>query len=308
MDEPAIARERAQNLWKSYARKFPPIDHATRLDSMPEHDFEDIGGLATAKEELLTYACAATNPEVYGHWGTLPPSALLLIGRRGVGKNLLAGALATRTDTAFLNVSVPRLVMEILQDGGKAGELLAGWVQMLGEMPPVTLFFDELEFSQVQDIGSQRSDLPIGPIMDFLLELVDRSVAADDSLVVGASAHPETLRPAFLAPGRFERVVEVNPIYPDDIVATLAVHVRTAEKRAGRALFENVDWEHVVSRYRQPAPGDWIRILHAVLRRKARCEAAGEEVELVRTADFLAEVERVRHTDTQLLPVGGTYI
>jgi ATP-dependent 26S proteasome regulatory subunit len=308
MDDKAIARERAQNLWKSYARKLPPIERATRLDPAPERDFDDIGGLAAAKEELLTYACAATNPEVYGHWGTLPPSALLLIGRRGVGKHLLAGALAKRTGTAFLNVSVPRLVMEMLQAGGKAGELLSGWVQMLGEMPPVTLFFDELEFAQVQDIGSQRTDLPIGPIMDFLLELVDRSVGADDSLVVGASAHPETLRPAFLAPGRFERVVEVNPIYPDDIIAALAVHARAAEKRAERTLFEGVDWEHVVSRYRQPAPGDWIRILHAVLRRKARCEAAGEEVDLVRTADFLAEVERVRHTDTRLVPTGGNYI
>lgn len=308
MDDLAIARERASNLWKSYARKFPPIDRATRLEPVPEHDFDDIGGLAAAKDELLTYACAATNPEVYGHWGTLPPTALLLIGRRGVGKHLLAGALAKRTGTAFLNVSVPRLVMEMLQGGGKAGELLAGWEQLLTEMPPITLFFDELEFSQVQDIGTQRTDLPIGPIMDFLLELMDRSVAADRSLVVGASAHPETLRPAFLAPGRFERVVEVNPVYPEDIVAALALHARAAEKRAERTLFESVDWEHVVSRYREPAPGDWVRILHAVLRRKARCEAAGEEVDMVRTEDFLVEVERVRHTDTRLLPPGGNYI
>jgi ATP-dependent 26S proteasome regulatory subunit len=308
MDDPAIARERAQNLWNSYARKFPPIDRATQLDPAPARDFGEIGGLASAKEELLTYACAATNPEVYGHWGTLPPSALLLIGRRGVGKHLLAAALAKRTGTAFLNVSVPRLVMEMLQGGGKAGELLAGWVQMLEEMPPITLFFDELEFSQVQDIGSQRTDLPIGPIMDFLLELMDRSVAASGSLVVGSSAHPQTLRPAFLAPGRFERVVEVTPIYPDDIVAALAVHATAAEKRAERTLFENVDWEHVVSLYREPPPGDWIRILHAVLRRKARCEAAGEEVDVVRTEDFLAEVERVRRTDTRLVPAGGNYI
>jgi SpoVK/Ycf46/Vps4 family AAA+-type ATPase len=264
--------------------------------------------LAAAKEEILTYACAATDPEVYGRWGTLPPSAILLIGRSGSGKSLLGRALATKTDMAFLTVSVPRLVMEVLQAGGKVGELLAGWAHALSEMPPVTIFFDELEFSQAQDIGTQRTDLPIGPIMDFLLELVDRTVASDDVLVIGSSAHPQTLRPAFLAPRRFERVVEVNPVFPDDVVAALAIHAAAAEKRAERTLFQGVDWAQVVIRYRQPSTGDWIRIMHAALRRKARCEAAGEDVDLVGTDDLLNEVDRVRRTDTHLVPTGGNYI
>jgi ATP-dependent 26S proteasome regulatory subunit len=308
MEDLAIQRERVHNLWNSFARKFPPVDHATWVDPVPEFDFDQIGGLAPAKEELLTYACAATNPEVYSHWGTLPPSALLLIGRRGAGKHLLAHALATRTGTSFLRVSVPRLVLEVLQAGGKLGELLGDWRQSLAELPTTTVFFDELEFSQAQDIGTHRTDLPIGPIMEFLLELVDRTIDVEGSLVVGASAYPQTLRPAFLAPNRFERVVEVNPIFPDDIVEALAIHAAKAEKRAGRRLFEAVDWTHVVSRYRQPSTGDWVRIMHAALRRKARCEAAGEEVTPVGTEDLLEEVERVRRADTRLLPAGGTYI
>jgi ATP-dependent 26S proteasome regulatory subunit len=308
MDDPAIRRERINNLWNSFARKFPQVNHATKIEPEPNMVFEEIGGLATAKEEILTYACAATDPEVYGRWGTLPPSAILLIGRGGSGKSLLARALATATETAYLTVSVPHLVMEVLQAGGKVGELLGGWDQALLEMPPVTVFFDELEFSRAQDIGTQRTDLPIGPIMDFLLELVDRTVAAEDVLVIGSSAHPQTLRPAFLSPRRFERVVEVNPIFPDDVVAALAIHAAAAEKRAERTLFEAVEWGHVVSRYRQPSTGDWIRIMHAALRRKARCEAAGEQVDLVGTDDLIHEVDRVRRTDTHLVPSGGNYI
>lgn len=308
MGDPAIRRERVQNLWNSFARKFPQVDHATCMEAAPDLDFDRIGGLAAAKEELLTYACAATSPEVYGRWGTMPPSAILLIGRRGAGKHLLANALATRTGTPFLSVSVPRLVLEILHATGKAGELLSAWDQTLGELPQATVFFDELEFSQAQDIGTQRMDLPIGPIMDFLLELVDRTIAVDGSLVVGSSSYPQSLRPAFVAPSRFERVVEVNPIFPDDIVEALAIHAAGAEKRAGRRLFEAVDWTHVVSRYRQPSTGDWVRIMHAALRRKARHEAAGEEVSLVGTEDLLEEVERVRRADTRLLPAGGTYL
>lgn len=308
MVDTAIQQERTQNLWASYARKFSPVAGATHMESASNLDFDQVGGLADAKEELLTYACAATNPDFYTRWGTFPPSALLLIGRQGVGKALLANALATRTGTAFLRVSVPRLVLEVMHSDGGMGELIAGWKQALNETAPVTVFFDELEFSQAQDIGTQRIDLPIGQIMDFLLELVDRTIDVEKTMVVGSTAHPNTLRPAFVAPGRFERVVEVTLKFPEDIVESLAIAATAAEKRAGHALFEKVEWLEVAERYRQASTGDWVRILHAVLRRKARREASGEEVTLVRTADLLSEVERVRHATTRLGPVGGTYI
>lgn len=308
MDDPAIRRERLQNLWRSFTRKHPPAEHATGLDPEPDLPFEDIGGLAAAKEEILTYACAATDPDVYRRWGTQPPTALLLIGSRGAGKSLLARALASRARMPFLTVSVPRVVLEVVQSGSKVGELLGAWAHALDDLGPTTVFFDELEFSQVQDIGTQRTDLPIGPIMDFLLELVARTVAAEGSLVLGSTSYPQSLRPAFLAPGRFERVVEVTPVFPEDVVEALGIHARHAEKRAGRDLFEDVDWTQVVTRYRQPSTGDWVRILHGTLRRKARLEAAGEAVSPVSTADLLREVDRARHADSRLLPAGGTYL
>jgi ATP-dependent 26S proteasome regulatory subunit len=308
VDERVIRRERVQNLWNSTARKFPPLEQAARIDPEPAFDFDEIGGLASAKEELLTYACGATSPEIYTRWGTMPPSGLLLLGRRGAGKHLLAHALATRAGTPFIHVSVPHLVLEIVHGGGNVGELLVGWSQVLDDLPTITVFFDELEFSQAQDIGVQRTDLPIGPIMDFLLDLVDRTTGIEGVLAVGSTSYPESLRPAFVAPGRFERIVEVSPRFPEDVVAALAIHARAAEKRAGRRLFEGVDWQQVVTGYSQPSTGDWVRILHAALRRKARCEAAGEDVGSVGTEDLLAEVERARRAEARLLVAGGTYL
>ena len=236
-------------------------------------------------------------------------SGLLLIGQRGVGKTLLASALATRTDTSFLQIHVPRLVIDLLHGGGKAGELMAIWSQSLAEMPPLTVFFEELDFLQTEELGARRSDLPQGPIMDFLLDLVDRTITVKTTLAVASTSHPETLRQAFVMPGRFERIVEVVPIFPDDIVAALGIHAARAEKTAGRALFEGVDWPQVVTQYREPAPGDWIRLMHATLRRKARCEAAGEPVTLVTTQDLLDEVERARGARKHLPAAGaGTYL
>jgi len=305
MSDRDVRRERTQNLWASAERKLPVLARATILDPDPQTTFEQIGGLASAKDELETYACAATHPDVYERWGTFPTSGLLLIGQRGVGKTLLASALAARTESGFLRILVPRLVIELLHSGGKAGEIVGGWAQALSELPPTTVFFEELEFLQTEEIGARRVDLPAGPIMDFLLELIDRTIETSSTLVIASTSHPETLRRAFVVSGRFERIVEVNPVFPDDVVAALALHARDAEKRAGRPLFDEIDWTEVVQQFREPPTGDWIRLMHATLRRKARCEAAGESVSPVSVQDLLEEVERWRRTRRQLPADGG---
>jgi ATP-dependent 26S proteasome regulatory subunit len=309
MEDASIRVERAQNLWSSFTRKFEPVARATQLDPDPQIELSQIGGLAAAKDEILTYACAATDPAVYSRWGTYPPSGLLLIGRRGVGKRLLAKSLATLTRSSFIVVAVPRLVLEVIHEGGKVGELVAGWSQALSEIPPSTILFHELEFSQAHEIGARRPDLPVGPVMDFLLDVVDRTVAADSHLVVGSTNHPDTLRQAFLQPGRFERLVEVTPAYPGDIVEALAIHSAASEKRAGHTLFDSIDWKSVVERFREPSTGEWIRIVHAVLRRKARCEASGETTTNVTTQDMLDEVDRFRQANNQIaVPQSGNYV
>ena len=158
MEDRTIHKERSQNIWSSFGRKFEAVAQATSLDPLPEFDLANIGGLAGPKEEIQTYACAATNPEIYQQWGTIPPTGILLIGNRGVGKRLLAKALASLTNTAFLTVNVPRFVIEVIHRGGKVGELVAGWSQALEEMPPVTVLFHELEFLEP---GSSAAAGPI---------------------------------------------------------------------------------------------------------------------------------------------------
>jgi ATP-dependent 26S proteasome regulatory subunit len=309
MEDRAILRERAQNIWGSFARKFEPLAQSARLEAMPTQDLSRIGGLVDAKDEIQTYASAATDPDVYARWGTHPPSGVLLFGRRGVGKELLARSLASLTQTSFLSVAIPKLVLEVIHRSGKVGELVTGWSGALAEMPPLTVLFNELEFLQAEEIGTRRLDLPVGPVMDFLLDLVDRAIAVDHVLVVGSTSHPDTLRRAFTQPGRLERVVEVSPSYPADIIETLRIHAADAEKLAGRPLFDQIDWQQVVGAVAiQPMPGDWVHILHSVLRRKARCEAAGDRVTPVSTADFREEVDRFQKANSRLAAPTGNYV
>ena len=308
MTDRRIQADRAANIWSSFQRNVDPLARGATIVPAPVIDADAIGGLASAKEEILTYAYAQTSPEVYGRWGTFPPSAMLMIGRAGSGKTLLAEYLAARTETAFVRVDVPRMVLDVIHGAPKIGELVQGWSAALDEMPPVTIFFDELQFAHAHEMGNRAAELPTGPIMDFLFELIDRSLSVDDCLVIASTSHPDSLPQAFLSPGRFERVVEVNPIFPDDIVDALDIHARSAESRAGRAIFDELDWGKIVDNTREPSIGDWIRILHAVLRRKARLDAAGEAPGHVSQGDFKSEISRFRQANTRIRTDGGNYL
>jgi ATP-dependent 26S proteasome regulatory subunit len=308
MSDRSLLADRAANIWSSFQRNIDPLARGATLIPAPDIPFSQIGGLASAKEEILTYAYAQTSPDVYGRWGTFPPSAMLMIGRRGCGKSLLAEALAAQTETAFVRVDVPRIVLDVIHGAPKIGELIQGWSAALDEMPPVTVFFDEIEFSRAHDMGDRASELPVGPIMDFLFELIDRSLSVKDCLVIASTSHPDTLPEAFLSPGRFERIVEVNPVFPADVVEALRIHAVAAESRAGRPIFGECDWSGVVDNTREPSIGDWVRILHAVLRRKARLDAAGESPDQVTREDFAQEISRFRQANTRIRTDGGNYL
>ena len=303
-----LERKRAANLWEPFARKVPPVAKACLFSASPTVHFGDIGGLEDAKDEVLTYACAATEPEIYSRWGTVAPSGLLLIGPDGSGKSLLAAALATRTETPFLKIRVARLALQLLHAGGKAGELLQGWAETLGEIKNVTVYFDELDFAHDPTLGAPRMDLPASQLSDFLLELIDTTIGVTEALTLGGTSRPDTLSPIYFQPGRFERVVSVNPIVPGDVIAALEIHSAAAEKRAGRHLFGKVDWPRAIEQHREASIGAWVQLMHAVLRRKARCDAADDKPGEVTTEDVMAEVDRFKRATLRLPSTGGRYL
>ena len=303
-----LERKRAANLWEPFARKFPAVAKACQFEASPALEFGDIGGLDDPKDEILTYACAATEPEIYSRWGTVAPSGLLLIGPDGSGKSLLAAALATRTETPFLKIRVARLALQLVHAGGKAGDLLQGWGETLGEIKHATVYFDELDFAHDPSLGAPRMDLPTSQLSDFLLELIDTTMGVTEALTLGGTSRPDTLSPIYFQPGRFERVVSVNPFVPADVIAALEIQSAKAEKRAGRRLFGKVDWPRVIDQNREASIGSWVQLMHAVLRRKARCEAADDKPGEVTTEDVLAEVDRTKRATVRLPTTSGRYL
>jgi SpoVK/Ycf46/Vps4 family AAA+-type ATPase len=308
MKDAKVDAQKAANLWGAFARKFLPIARSSRIVAEPTLAFGDIGGLESAKEEILTYACAATRPDLYARWGTAPPSGIMLIGPAGCGKTLLAESLATQTGTPFVVVDIPRLILQVAHAPGTVGELLVGWVQTLTEMPRTTVLFCDLECDLARRLAGQRGVAPGGPGLELLLEFVDRTIDLSQVLTLASTSEPDVLSPAFIQPGRFERLVDVIPVLPDDVIAALEIHARQAEARASRKLFDPISWKVVVGSEKEFSIGDWVRCLHGALRKKARFDAAGETPGLVSTHELRDEVDRFIKARKRVPSAPGSYL
>jgi len=183
-----------------------------------------------------------------------------------------------------------------------------GWHETLAEIKRVTVYFDELDFAHDPALGAPRMDLPLSQLSDFLLELIDTTITVVGSLTMGGTSRPDTLSPIYFQPGRFERIVSVTPIVPGDVIAALEIHSAAAEKRAGRKLFAKLDWQRAIEQNREASIGSWIQLMHAVLRRKARCDAAAETPGEVTIDDVLAEVARFKRATLRLPATAGRYL
>ena len=165
------------------------------LASIPSVKWEDVGGLEEARQEILE---AVSSPA-----GTIRRSGVLLYGPPGVGKTLLAKAVATETCHNFLSVKGPELLNMYV---GQSEENVRTVFMRAREAQPCIVFFDELD--SLAPARGQAGDS--GGVMDrvvsSLLTQLD-SLASTEVTVLAATNRPDLLDPALLRPGRFDRSV-----------------------------------------------------------------------------------------------------
>lgn len=302
--------DRLSNLWVGLTRKAPALARCSSFVPAPNLPIERIAGLTRARDEILTHAAAITSPQVYARWGTAPAVGLLMLGASGTGKSTLARGLATRLGAPLLEVDVPQLVLELLTRGPEVAQLMEHWEEVFEGFPKTVVHFDELDFERAHETGERKAGLPTGPILEFLLRVIGQTAASRGVVLVGSTCYPETLRPAFLSRRRFTRTLKVEPSFPEDHAAVLALHARIAEERAGRPLFDEIDWVATASARKGLSPGQWVEALHGALRCHARREAIGEtpprvaRETIVEEAEILAANAKATHTE----PASGNYL
>ena len=190
--------------------------------------FKDVAGEEEAKELLQEIVDYLHNPQKYTEIGASLPKGALLVGPPGTGKTLLAKAVAGEADVPFFSISGSEFVQMFV---GMGAAKVRDLFKQAKEKAPCILFIDEID-----TIGKKR-DGQIGgndereQTLNQLLTEMDGFDGNNGVVILAATNRPESLDPALLRPGRFDRRIPVE--LPDlqgriDILKVHGAKIKTA--------------------------------------------------------------------------------
>ena len=241
--------------------------------------FQDVAGIDEAVAELREIVDFLKTPEKYQALGGRIPKGVLLVGPPGTGKTLLGKAVAGEADVPFFSMSGSDFVELFVGVG--ASRVRDLFNQAEGQAPCI-IFIDELDA-----LGKTRGGISVGghdereQTLNQLLVEMDGFDSNRGVIIMAATNRPETLDPALMRPGRFDRTVVVDRPDMTGREAILKVHTRTVK------LADDVDLRHVASLTPGTAGADLANIVN-----EAALLAARKNGNSVAMDDFNEAVER----------------
>jgi cell division protease FtsH len=203
------------------------------LDDRPSTRFADVAGYDGAKQEVTEVVDFLKNPDKYRRAGAVGPRGVLMVGPPGTGKTLMARAVAGEAGVPFLALTGSSFVEMFVGVGAARVRDLFGDAR---KKAPAIIFIDE-----VDAIGGRRGSGQFGgndereQTLNQLLAEMDGFDPATGVVLIAATNRPESLDPALLRPGRFDRTVEIPLPNQAERKAILAVHT------VGKQLAADVD-------------------------------------------------------------------
>jgi cell division protease FtsH len=245
--------------------------------------FADVAGIDEAKAELAEVVDFLKNPERYQKLGGRIPKGVLLSGRPGTGKTLLARAVAGEAGAPFFSISASEFVEAIV---GIGASRVRDLFKQAKEAAPAIIFIDELDA-----IGRSRSAGVGGfgggndereQTLNQILTEMDGFESNLAVIVLGATNRPEILDAALLRPGRFDRRIAVPAPDKDGRRAILEVHTRSLP------LDDDVN----LARLAATTPG-MVGADLSNLANEAALTAARRQHEKVQQSDFTDALEKI---------------
>ncbi|MBD2576431.1 ATP-dependent zinc metalloprotease FtsH4 [Oscillatoria sp. FACHB-1406] len=245
--------------------------------------FDDVAGVEEAKTELEEIVEFLKTPQRYIDIGARIPRGVLLVGPPGTGKTLLAKAVAGEAGVPFFSISGSEFV-ELFVGAGAAR--VRDLFEQAKQKAPCIIFIDELDAigkSRAGSGGFVGGNDEREQTLNQLLTEMDGFGAGDATVIVlAATNRPETLDPALLRPGRFDRQVLVDR--PD-----LAGRLKILEIYAQKIKLDSeVDLKTIAARTPGFAGADLANLVN-----EAALLAARGKHEKVAQADFNEAIERV---------------
>ena len=206
-------------------------------ETSPRVTFADVAGAEEAKEELQEIVEFLRDPGRFQRLGAKIPRGVLLLGRPGTGKTLLAKAVAGEAGVQFLSISGADFVEMFV---GVGASRVRDLFEQAKKVAPAIVFIDEIDA-----VGRQRgAGLGGGhdereQTLNALLVEMDGFEPNTGVIIIAATNRPDVLDPALLRPGRFDRQVVVDLPDRRGREGILKVHTRKLP------LAENVDLEAI---------------------------------------------------------------
>lgn len=243
--------------------------------------FDDVAGVDEAKAELQEIVDFLKSPKEHGRLGARMPKGVLLMGPTGTGKTLLARAVAGEAGVAFFSISGSEFIEMFV---GVGAARVRDLFEQARANAPAIIFIDELDA-----LGRVRTAFPLAGGQDereqtlnqLLVELdgFDPSVGV---VLLAATNRPETLDPALLRAGRFDRQVLVDRPDRSGRAAILKVHARKVR------LAADVDLDQIAALTVGFAGADLANVVN-----EAALVATRRNGDAVTLSDFTRAIERI---------------
>ncbi len=262
------------------AMQFGKSNAKIYVESTTGIKFSDVAGEDEAKEILTEIVDFLHNPRKYQEIGASMPKGALLVGPPGTGKTLLAKAVAGEANVPFFSISGSEFVeMFVGMGAAKVRDLF----KQANEKAPCIVFIDEIDtIGKKRDNGGMGGNDEREQTLNQLLAEMDGFDGSKGVVILAATNRPESLDPALLRPGRFDRRV---PVELPDLAgreAILKVHARKIK------LGDNVDF-NAIARAASGASGAEL----ANMVNEAALRAVREGRQYVTQADLEESIEVV---------------
>jgi cell division protease FtsH len=242
--------------------------------------FADVAGIDEAKEELQEVVEFLKTPDKFQKLGGKIPKGVLLVGAPGTGKTLLAKAVAGEAKVPFFSISGSEFVEMFV---GVGASRVRDLFSQATSQAPCIIFIDELDaLGKARGMNVMGGNDEREQTLNQLLVEMDGFELNKGVIIMAATNRPETLDPALLRPGRFDRQVLVDRPDINGREAILKIHSKNV------LLGPDVDLRKVAGR----TPG-FVGADLANLVNEAALLAARKNKEMVEAADLDEAIDRV---------------
>ena len=198
--------------------------------------FSDVAGEDEAKELLTEIVDYLHNPEKYREIGAAMPKGALLVGPPGTGKTLLAKAVAGEANVPFFSISGSEFVeMFVGMGAAKVRDLF----KQANEKAPCIVFIDEIDTIGKKRDGNISGNDEREQTLNQLLTEMDGFDGSKGVVILAATNRPDSLDPALLRPGRFDRRIPVELPDLQGREEILKVHAKKIK------VSDNVDFREI---------------------------------------------------------------